>query len=509
MKLFFLKDNSLYKIFKTLEKVPEGKSVHIYIDPEHTLFDNEWRWTQIKELLEKRNIKAFFVTKTERTKQFFVKLWLEVEHQETNKILKVLKLFYLFLFNIKKFHLYVYTKKNYIFYLVFSFEILFVLAIFYLLYTLILPSATIEITPAHQIENVIYNFRYYPYDDLEYPTTSRYITLPYYTGYIDYKYQMSISSSYLKHIQNPSHGEILLINTTDQEYSFLPNTRLVTDNGLLFQTKDWFKLPPQVDGVAGEAIIEVVAMEKDTEGILMGARWNITKDTKLYIKNLKNSFFLKEIYAQALEDFEWWSLQSEGLVTHKDIAVLSGKLQDYIQQQKKNIITQNFKIEEAILLPFNDLIKPNTKEIIIENQPGDKTAMLNGHIISRINFLYIKEEDLLNAVNIFVEQRPSEKIEVINIDKNTLTFFEWLKKSDNVYTIPTKIEVIQWYDFTNDINWIIESLKTHIIWQSKDKARKKALSYDEISTAHVKVSPPWYNSIPKLRSRIKIDIKKE
>jgi hypothetical protein len=74
MKLFFLKDHSLYKIFKTLEKIPNNKTIQIYIDPEHAFFDNE-RWgRQIQELLQKKNLNAFFVTKTEKAKYFFEKL---------------------------------------------------------------------------------------------------------------------------------------------------------------------------------------------------------------------------------------------------------------------------------------------------------------------------------------------------------------------------------------------------------------------------------------------------
>ncbi len=38
MKFFFLKTDSLYKIFKTLEKIPAQKAVQIFIDPEHPFF---------------------------------------------------------------------------------------------------------------------------------------------------------------------------------------------------------------------------------------------------------------------------------------------------------------------------------------------------------------------------------------------------------------------------------------------------------------------------------------
>jgi len=76
--------------------------------------------------------------------------------------------------------------------------------ILYLLYSLILPSTRINIIPVSQIESVIYNFRYYPFSDTEFQQDSRYLTIPYYTGYIDYKYDMTISTANIKYIQQPS-----------------------------------------------------------------------------------------------------------------------------------------------------------------------------------------------------------------------------------------------------------------------------------------------------------------
>lgn len=181
MKLFFLKEHSLYKIFKTIEKVPNGRTIYIYIDPEHSFFDNEWRGKEIKDVLKKKDLNALFVTKTEKSKYFFSSLGLNILHQEKHKIVKYFRLIYDFFFNIKKFHLQVYTKKNYIFYVVFGFEVVFVLIILYLLYSLILPSTRVDIVPTSQVESVIYNFRYYPFSDIEFDQQSRYLNVPYYT----------------------------------------------------------------------------------------------------------------------------------------------------------------------------------------------------------------------------------------------------------------------------------------------------------------------------------------
>ena len=112
MKFFFLKEHWLYKIFKTLEKIPNKKTIHVYIDPEHAFFENERRSKQIKEILDKRQIAAFFIAKTERIKNFFEKVWLPYIFQERHPMLKFLHVMYLFFFNIKRFHLHALEKKK-------------------------------------------------------------------------------------------------------------------------------------------------------------------------------------------------------------------------------------------------------------------------------------------------------------------------------------------------------------------------------------------------------------
>ncbi|NOZ44161.1 MAG: hypothetical protein GXP45_03335 [bacterium] len=51
---------------------------------------------------------------------------------------------------------------------------------------------------------------------------------------------------------------------------------------------------------------------------------------------------------------------------------MSGKLYDYIQKQKKNIVSQNFNLEGAILLPFGELMHSEVKNIKIHNKAGEK-----------------------------------------------------------------------------------------------------------------------------------------
>ena len=112
MKFFFLKTDSLYKIFKALEKIPSHRDVEIFIDPEHNLFDNEWRWQQIKEIIDKNQIKAVFVAKNKKNREYLESVWLNVSYEREKHIEKFINKLYLFFFNIKNFHLHTYENKK-------------------------------------------------------------------------------------------------------------------------------------------------------------------------------------------------------------------------------------------------------------------------------------------------------------------------------------------------------------------------------------------------------------
>jgi hypothetical protein len=509
MKLFFVKDNSLYKIFKTLEKVPRHKTVDIYIEPDHPVFENEWRGKQILDLLEKKEIHARFITKKEKTRRYWAQLNANVVHKQKHPIMQWLHMVYLFFFHIKKFHLHAVEKKNYVFFIVFGVEFLFVLGILYALYILILPSATLYITPKYTVEDITYNFRYYPAEDINYPLYSRYLSIPFYSWSIDYEYEMIISASNLEYIQNPSRGRVRIYNTSDQEYNLVANTRFVTDDGRMFQATRPFTIPAKEWGVVGETIISLQAMENDNEGIIMGSRGNIPTGTRLYVRNLTKSYFTKEIYAEAMESFTGGTTSSTGSIGSGDYQILAQKLHEYISGQKYTIVAQQFPYSDSIFLRIPDLVSYTINDIQIDDSTSNDKPLLKGTVYANMNFSYVTWQDFQNAVNTYTAQRPSDKVEIISVDKNSLTFFnDDIKFVDGVYILPTKISLIQGYDFLQDINGIISTIKRRIISLPEEEARKIILEYPEISTVRIVIRPPWYNSIPRLKSRIMTRIQK-
>ena len=118
MKLVFDRSDSFYKIFKSLEKIPDGKSVDIEIHPHNQFFKNIRRGKQLVELLKEKKITYHITTNSDFVVAYFSELGEKADLQETHTLKKSASLIYNFLFNIKKFHLQMIDKKDYLSFIV-------------------------------------------------------------------------------------------------------------------------------------------------------------------------------------------------------------------------------------------------------------------------------------------------------------------------------------------------------------------------------------------------------
>lgn len=74
MKLQFEKSDSFYKIFKSIEKLPDNKKVNISIHPQNQFFRNVWRGKQLVELFQQKNIEYTITTNDQTVVNYFEEL---------------------------------------------------------------------------------------------------------------------------------------------------------------------------------------------------------------------------------------------------------------------------------------------------------------------------------------------------------------------------------------------------------------------------------------------------
>ena len=515
MKFFFAKTDSLYKIFKSLEKIPSHRNVEIFIDPEHPLFDNERRGQQIKDIIEKNKIDATFTTKNRKNRDYLNSIWLKTNFIKEKHIQKTINIIYLFFFNIKKFHLQTYESKKYLFVLVFFFEILLTLWILRFIISLIVPSASITLFPSENNETIIYNVRYYPNDDPASANETRFLYVPFYTWSLNYKHELTISTANSKYISNPSHGKIKIYNKRNQEYSIVKNTQFNTSDGLIFHSTDDFVLPAWNERFPSETIITVMADEYDNNWELIGIRWNIPFKTQMHITKLEESSITKDIWAESIEDFYWRNSESTWTITNEDIQQLKEKLINQVYSRKMDIVSENFSVTWWLLLPFETITTTTFNNIEIPQLNWKNIPVISWTANVTYNYIYVLWNDLYQLFMTYINERQAENNFTIKIDPNTIQFLKntnttdlyEIKKIWKTYSISTQINIIQTYNFKDDPKQIIPDIKNKIAWMNIDDARNYILStYDEIWSTKIS-TPLRYRSIPMVKSRIKITSK--
>lgn len=75
-----------------------------------------------------------------------------------------------------------------------------------------------------------------------------------------------------------------------------------------------------------------------------------------------------------------------------------------------------------------------------------------------------------------------------------------------VFLVPTKVSILQGYDFQRDIKGILPALKGTIVGKSIEEARKLILSYPEIASTKINLGLLGGTTLPSIKSRIDVEV---
>lgn len=506
MKLFFTKDDTLYKIMKSIEKLPKGKDVSLYIDYQNSFYSHPWWGKQIVSLMQERQLEYSFICKHPKAKKYFEDHDIPYEYEAPNRLLQSLHLFWMLMFNAKKFHLSVFTKKSTLSYVFVIWEIIGICAIIYIMYQFLVPSATLLVQPAYTVEDVVYNFRYYPSGSTWYTPTewteTNYITIPFQIWSIKHSQTISVPLQSLQFLSNPSKWVLEVVNTLPIKFTLKQYTRFQTSDWLTFTSDESFILQPGSRQKPSRALVPVTSLDKDETWKIVWERWNIAAWTRLVIRNLSQSTILWAVYANSTADFTGGVTKKAGLVTDEDIALVKEKLINSVTwDNKKIIVKKEFNDPDGFLLPLTNLITMTWIQFEFNAASWSSTDTIEWTINVTYRYPYVIWNNLMQWVSEYVWQRPSQTRQLISLQKNTATFYDTYTVQEYII-LPTKVSAVRWYDFEKDQWAIKEDLKRKTAWLSLDEAKKVILTYPEISSVIIKASPAWADTLPTLKSRI-------
>jgi hypothetical protein len=513
MKLHFDKKDSIYKIFKTINKIPSYRAVSIFIDGQNPFFRNQWRWKQIMEIIEQHHLQVTFTAPTREANEYLTAIGAIIKQQEHSPFHQFFTTLYQLLFTTKNLHNKLVLKQNYLSYLVIVAEITVIGGLLYALRWMISPNATIWVTPAHQVEDIVYSYRYYPSDQpLDASQEDRsFITIPYTIEHLPFDYSLTVNVQNITYTLTQAKGLVKVTNSLSTPFSLLGKTKFVNDQWVVFESDEWFTIPPAVGETPGIVYVPVTAAEYQEDGSMIGERGNIKGDTKLLIKNLPESAKQEAVIGIAVRDFVGGSTNATWTVISEDVEQIEANIIAYMEDKKKEYLQETFDASDKKILLFDKLIHLNINEFVTSANVGAVTAFIEGKVSATIDFTYIKDKDLEDAVDAYINQRPSENLQLLGFDTNSVSFYQLIPHPymTGVYLIPTKMNVIRWYNFDRDGSGLLPEIKSKIAGTPREIAQQRIAEYPEIEKADIRISPPRYNTLPQIKSRIKFRTKGE
>jgi len=178
---------------------------------------------------------------------------------------------------------------------------------------------------------------------------------------------------------------------------------------------------------------------------MIGEKGNIEDGSKLLIKNLPESAQQEAVVGVAVRDFAGGSTSATGTVISQDVEQIEANIITYMEDKKKEHLQERFDTSKNEILLFNEFIHLNIQEFVTSANVGAVTAFIEGKVTATVEFAYVKHEDLEAAVTTYLEQRPSENLQLLGFDTNSITFFDLIPHTymTGVYLIPTKMNAIR------------------------------------------------------------------
>lgn len=298
--------------------------------------------------------------------------------------------------------------------------------------------------------------------------------------------------------------DVIVINELRDEQVFRPKTRLLSKDGLVYETQDWVTIPGSFRDEEGEyqpgtVTINVVGRITDTSGAYVWEKGNIAKDEMLTFPGLQ--FNQDRIYAKTLEDFTGGGLDIVHIVAPDDYKNAKNVLQTMLENKaldtlKKDIIEENatFGVQHEIL-PIDGILTYKNFEVSSSPAQIDVDKRLDSFTLTGTitleAYTYNKTSVLNMMRNIITDGLLSGTDKLIFIDDTSVRMPIILSQSQGPLTIKatTEVDVGISYDFDNNANNYNQRLKALIVGLDNDEAKNILLNEERVKNVIIKNTP--------------------
>jgi hypothetical protein len=395
--------------------------------------------------------------------------------------------------------------------IIFSIIILFISAY------IILPGATIYLTPKSNVisqstnvilaDNNLYASQFKASDQYMIPMyiyeTDLSLTMPYY------------STGKLFEGTN-AVGKIKLFNVSNNPWELLPKTRLQTSEGLVFRTQAYSTIPPKnADGSPGTLVVNVISDEFDIFAQVIGDKGNIPP-SKFFLPGL-NSSNQKLLYGESFEAMIGGKTAFKEIVTKDDLFAAEELIKNKLVENMKESLTKELEIlnkkykTNFKLLLDDDLIEKDKIKVEMPQDIIDKILkQFDVKAEMHVSALYYNYDELVEILKteIIKHTNPKKKL-VKTYDQNLQFEIVDIDKKNKKIKITVNMQGLEEYDLDENSESgqrIIQKIKSNILGKNIDEANNFIQNLPEINKVDISSWPKWSISIPTLPENIKIKV---
>lgn len=367
------------------------------------------------------------------------------------------------------------------------------------------PHATIIITPQASMQNAVRNVTFVleegMNDPLQIPVKK--MILPF-----------ELKKTYNVNTYDPTtiaraRWSIKIVNSGLESFKIKPQTRVAVDT-LVYRTEEWVEIPASDGSKPGEVTVSVIADPVWNDGVLIGKKWNIPKDTVMLFPGLseKDSW---DIIITALSDFRWGDDVFKNLLTQEEYTRLEDIFRNQlIQNARKSLLDTFWTRDEFMPIPIPEAVKD--LDIVMESDVAIGDHVKQVTFSGKWDFMiYIYHVETLR--NILLSAAYTHLLEntesLVEVSRTPPDIIEVLSRVDEPWSIKAtaRIPVQVLYDFSSSA-WqkTVQNTLSDLLDSDTERAEKTLLNHPYVKSIDIRLTPFWASRLPNSLDRIYIKV---
>lgn len=282
-------------------------------------------------------------------------------------------------------------------------------------------------------------------------------------------------------------GEVEIINTTAQNFTFVKGTRLLTPTNILFRLEKQTFIPAK-----GKIKAKVYADKAGTESEIGPTRFTFPG---------LSAPLQSQVYAESKEKMIGGT-KKIGLVTDQDLEEAKKNIEEIINEKAEKLIQEKIKEKKIVLTDWKIVLGDKNLTIDSDAKAGEEKGefTLKGKL--KIVLAIFKEKDLLELIKKLAQQSIPQDKKIKKIESHTLQYeIKKINLINKTADLGVKIKISTIIKENSSI-FDLGKIKT----MKKKEIEAFLEQYKEIEEIKIKFDPFWNTKTPQREELISIKI---